>query len=276
MAAHIRNPLTALLMPVCLWAMAAAALAANYTIEYEMDASPDTPAGFYKNPSDPFNIGALSVGSYGSGSTFANGILHYLNGANGPVGYYWHQAQNMGTTLTVDMRVKVNAHTGGTKPQSMCWCHGGNGGEGMQLNPDSIAFNAFGNNPLNCVQQPAAAVDLTSFRRIRVTLNFTDPTQYDYATLAVYDLDSGATLYSPCTGNGGPAPGDDPFILTDTCATNPGSSCPSSGVQACCPGGGELRSQRLLHRLQPAGPHRRNRQGRLYHRFFHRRQFHVH
>ena len=30
----------------------------------------------------------------------------------------------------------------------------------------------------------------------------------DYATIAAYNLDTGATIYAPCTGNGGPAPGD--------------------------------------------------------------------
>jgi hypothetical protein len=254
MEARIKNALAALLMPVFMWAMTGPASAANYTVEYEMDASPDAAGGFY-NPTGAFDIGALVAGSYGSNSTFANGIMHYINsGDNGPRGYYWHPRANPcpGETFvcTVDMMVKANVHTGATSPVSLNWCQGGNSGWSMQLNPLSVALNSFGTNPLNCVQQTPPATDLTSFRRIRVVLAQGDLiSNPDYATIGVYDLDTGATIYSPCTGNGGPAPGDDPYVGSDQCATIEGStcgigrdrngnlSCTNNTSQQCCPGG---------------------------------------
>src|SRR5438552_17316281 len=106
-------------MPVCVRALAVRASALNYTIEYEMDAPPTAAGGgFYPNITSP--IGPMTQGSATSAAnvTFANGKLRYVNGANGPVGYYWHPDQNPcpGTTLvyTVDMMVKANVHTGGT------------------------------------------------------------------------------------------------------------------------------------------------------------------
>jgi len=62
----------------------------------------------------------MTAGSYGSDSTFANGIMHYINdGNNGPRGYYWHPPANPcpGETFvcTVDMMVKANLHTAGLR-----------------------------------------------------------------------------------------------------------------------------------------------------------------
>src|ERR1051326_1856829 len=127
MVTRIKCALAALLTPLCMWAMAVPASAANYTVEYEMDASPDTPGGFYTNDASHLGVngGKLSVGSYGSGSTFINGILHYVHGGNGPVGFYWHPDQNPcpGDTFvcTVDMMVKANVHAAGASPVSMNW-----------------------------------------------------------------------------------------------------------------------------------------------------------
>src|SRR5207247_1077878 len=137
---------------------------------------------------------------------------------------------------TVDMMVKVNIHTGGTRPISMNWSEGGNSGLSMQLNPNSIVFNAIAGNPLNCANGtsgPLENTDLTTFRRIRVVVAPSGNGSPHYVTHAIYDLDNGATVYSLCTGNGGPggAFGDYINIQNDTCGNN--GSCPAGNEGSC-------------------------------------------
>ncbi len=192
------------------WQFTTGGGAYTYSTQYEFDAAPDTAAGVLDaNPSDANGNGVLIKVGTGYGNTgggIANGVLRFVDSSSsGDHGWYW---QNGGTAIsfTADMRVKANGGvSGSTARRSMAFSGGSNMNRGLRLSQPnegssvpctqgSVHFNGDDGG-----KGTEACVDLTGFRRLRVTVNASTN------TFRVYDLDAQAELTSTSGGGSGSA-----------------------------------------------------------------------
>jgi len=120
--------------------VATSALGATYGEQYEMTVSPDQLAGVASGTV----ANQLVVSAQGSGSTFAGGIMTYLDaddifGAN--YGYSGNNAALLnGGNYTVDFRIKVLADQAPLAGKSFSFSNQNGRGRGLQLNLGTAKF----------------------------------------------------------------------------------------------------------------------------------------
>jgi len=154
---------------IAIIAVGAFASGANATIiTYEMDVMPDADA-------TPMTIGAAGGGDGGTG-LIGDGTARFTDLTDsGNKGYY---LTGLGTSHTVDLRVKSNVATlTGSNPRSMSVFNGANG-RGVRLETGGINFINGGN-----ASSGSAAVDLSAYHQLRIVVSPAGAEVYDLGTV---------------------------------------------------------------------------------------------